>query len=37
VAPPSAANDLIALVGGLALYVGVLLRGHLWLIGVSPL
>lgn len=36
-APPSAANDLIALVGGLALYVVFVLWAHQWLFGVSPL
>jgi len=36
-APPGRANDLIALVGGLALY-GAFIGGlHAWLIGVSPL
>lgn len=36
-APPSAANDLIAVVAGLALYALFLFRAHLWMIGVSPL
>jgi uncharacterized membrane protein len=36
-APPSAFNDAIALVGGLALYGAFLMGVHLWLIGVSPL
>lgn len=36
-APPSAANDLIAIVGGLALYGLFMWRAHAWLIGVSPL
>jgi uncharacterized membrane protein len=36
-APPSAFNDAIALVGGLALYAAFLMGVHLWLIGVSPL
>jgi uncharacterized membrane protein len=36
-APPSALNDAIALVGGLAVYVVFLMGVHLWLIGVSPL
>ena len=36
-APPSAANDVIALVGGLALYAVFVLWAHRWLIGVSPL
>lgn len=36
-APPSAANDAIALVGGLALYGAFLGGVHAWLIGVSPL
>jgi uncharacterized membrane protein len=36
-APPGAANDLIALVGGLVLY-GAFIGGlHSWLFGVSPL
>ncbi|MBL0728008.1 NnrU family protein [Piscinibacter sp. HJYY11] len=35
-APPSAANDLIAVVGGLALYGLFVWRAHAWLIGVSP-
>lgn len=34
---PSARNDAIALVGGLAVYVLFLLWAHAWLIGVSPL
>ncbi len=36
-APPSALNDAVALVGGLAIYVAFLFWAHLWLIGVSPL
>ena len=36
-APPGAANDALALIVGLALYVAFLLWGHQWLIGVSPL
>jgi uncharacterized membrane protein len=36
-APPSALNDVIALVAGLGLYGVFALWGHLWLIGVSPL
>lgn len=36
-APPSAANDAIALVGGLAAYVLFVLWAHRWLFGVSPL
>ena len=36
-APPGAANDAIALIGGLGLYAAFLLWGHQWLIGVSPL
>ena len=35
-APPSAANDAIAVVGGLLLYALFVWRGHAWLIGVSP-
>jgi uncharacterized membrane protein len=35
--PPRAANDAIALVGGLVLYAVFLLWAHRWLIGVSPL
>jgi uncharacterized membrane protein len=35
-APPSAANDLIAIVGGLALYGLFVWRAHVWLVGVSP-
>lgn len=35
-APPSAANDLIAVVAGLALYGLFVWRAHAWLIGVSP-
>jgi uncharacterized membrane protein len=35
-APSSAANDLIAIVGGLALYGLFVWRAHAWLIGVSP-
>lgn len=36
-APPSAVNDVIAVVGGLALYGAFVMWVHLWLIGVSPL
>ena len=36
-APPGAANDAIAVVGGLIVYAVFLLWGHRWLIGVSPL
>jgi len=36
-APPRPANDAIALVGGLAVYTILLLGGHRWLVGVSPL
>jgi len=36
-APPSAANDAIALVGGLVVYAVVLLWAHRWIVGVSPL
>ena len=36
-APPSPINDVIALAGGLAVYVVFLLWAHRWLIGVSPL
>lgn len=36
-APPSAANDVVAVVGGLALYGAFVMWVHLWLIGVSPL
>ena len=35
-APPSKWNDLIAIVGGLALYTVFVLWLHRWLIGVSP-
>ncbi len=35
-APPSAANDVIALVGGLALYAVFVAWAHRWLIGVAP-
>jgi uncharacterized membrane protein len=35
-APPSAVNDVIAVVGGIALYVATLLWLHQALIGVSP-
>lgn len=34
---PSAIHDLFAVLAGLALYVAVVLKLHLWLIGVSPL
>ena len=36
-APPSPANDAIAVIGGLIVYVVFLLWAHRWLIGVSPL
>lgn len=36
-APPSAANDVIVVAGGIALYAFFLLRAHAWLIGVAPL
>jgi uncharacterized membrane protein len=36
-APPSGMNDVIAVVGGLALYVIFVLWLHRWLIGVPPL
>jgi uncharacterized membrane protein len=36
-APPGPLNDLIALVGGLAVYGVFLFWAHAWLIGVSPL
>jgi len=36
-APPSSANDAIALIGGLVVYVVFLLWAHRWIIGVSPL
>lgn len=36
-APPGKANDLIAVVGGLALYGAFVAVLHSWLIGVSPL
>jgi uncharacterized membrane protein len=36
-APPGGKNDLIAVVGGLLLYLAFLLFLHTWLIGVSPL
>lgn len=36
-APARAANDVIAVVGGLVLYVVFLFWGHRWIIGVSPL
>jgi uncharacterized membrane protein len=36
-APPSAMNDVKAIVAGLAAYAVFLLWGHRWLIGVSPL
>ena len=35
-APPSKANDVIAVVGGLALYVAFVFWLHTWLIGVAP-
>lgn len=36
-APTSRVNDIIVLVGGLALYVAFVLWLHTWLIGVSPI
>lgn len=36
-APPSAINDVIVVIGGLALYAFFLLRAHAWLIGVAPI
>lgn len=36
-APPSKANDAIAIGGGLALYVAFVLWLHTWLFGVSPI
>jgi uncharacterized membrane protein len=36
-APPSPANDAIALVGGLVIYALFVRWGHAWLIGVAPL
>ena len=36
-APARPVNDVIAVVGGVALYIVFLLWGHRWLIGVSPL
>jgi len=36
-APPRPANDAIAVVGGLAVYVLFVFWGHRWLTGVSPL
>jgi uncharacterized membrane protein len=36
-APPSGANDAIAVIGGLLLYVAFILGVHQWLIGVSPI
>lgn len=36
-APPGKANDLIALIAGLAIYGAFIGGAHLWLIGVSPL
>lgn len=35
-APPSAFNDIVALVGGLVVYVVFLFWAHHWLIGVAP-
>ncbi|MBO9516024.1 MAG: NnrU family protein [Variovorax sp.] len=35
-APPGAMNDVIALAGGLVVYVVFLFWAHAWLIGVSP-
>ncbi|MBC8057906.1 MAG: NnrU family protein, partial [Rhizobiales bacterium] len=36
-AAPSAANDVIALVGGLGLYALFVFWAHQWLFGVSPI
>jgi uncharacterized membrane protein len=36
-APSSAINDVIVVVLGVALYAALLLGGHQWLIGVSPM
>ena len=36
-APPGALNDIVAVAGGLLLYVGFVFWAHVWLIGVSPL
>lgn len=36
-APAGKLNDVIAVVGGLALYVGFVMWLHVWLIGVSPI
>jgi uncharacterized membrane protein len=36
-APAGKVNDVIAVVGGLALYVGFVMWLHVWLIGVSPI
>jgi uncharacterized membrane protein len=36
-APPGRFNDLIAIIGGLALYVIFILWAHWWLFGVSPI
>ena len=35
-APPAKANDIIAVLGGVVLYVAFVLWLHTWLIGVSP-
>ncbi|MCE1237125.1 MAG: NnrU family protein [Hyphomicrobiales bacterium] len=35
--PPFGRNDLIAVGLGLAVWAGVLWKGHLWLVGVAPL
>jgi uncharacterized membrane protein len=36
-APPGKRNDLIALAGGLVLYVAFILWLHRWLMGVAPI
>lgn len=36
-APPSAANDAIAVIAGLAIYVVTVVWAHAWLIGVAPM
>ena len=35
--PPSGANDLIAVIAGIGLYVAFIFGVHTWLIGVSPI
>jgi len=36
-APPGAANDVIALIGGLVVYAVFIFWAHRWIVGVSPL